>query len=157
MNLRPPAPKAGALPGCATPRTHRKAYHLFVSVGRGIRQVLVPNIAEPRKSVGSASRRPNSAGHTILKYPEVSSKPRQPHVSKEVGRHTERIDYEPVGSSSDRKDAARPFLQFLGQLLVEREGMIRWTNIECAREGLAGLGRLPTDAELLAAVRALPM
>jgi len=50
-----------------------------------------------------------------------------------------------VGTSSDRQDAARPFLQFLGQFLLDREGMIRWTNIECAREGLAGLGRFPTD------------
>ena len=62
--------------------------------------------------------------------------------------------FEPT--STDRGDAARPFLQFLGQFLVDREGIIRWTNIECAREGLAGLGRFPTDEELLAAVRALP-
>jgi hypothetical protein len=34
--------------------------------------------------------------------------------------------------------------------------MIRWTNIECAREGLAGLGKFPTDEEVLGAVRALP-
>jgi hypothetical protein len=34
--------------------------------------------------------------------------------------------------------------------------MICWTNIECAREDLAGLGRFPTHEELLAAVRALP-
>ena len=83
MNLRLPAPKAGALPGCATPRTFRKAYHFFVRLGRGIRQVLVPTLAAPRKSVGFASRRPNSAGHTILKYAEASSKNRQPHVSEE--------------------------------------------------------------------------
>lgn len=57
---------------------------------------------------------------------------------------------------TDREDAARPYLQFLGQFLVDREGIIRWTNIECAREGLAGLGKFPTDEELLAAVRALP-
>jgi len=31
----------------------------------------------------SASRRPKPAGHTILKYPEVSSKDRQPHVSED--------------------------------------------------------------------------
>jgi len=61
--------------------------------------------------------------------------------------------FEPT--STDRQDAARPFLQFLGQFLVDREGTIRWTNIECAREGLAGLGRFPTNEELLAAVRAL--
>jgi hypothetical protein len=57
---------------------------------------------------------------------------------------------------TDREDAARPFLQFLGQFLVDREGIIRWTNVECAREGLAGLGKFRTDEELLVAVRALP-
>jgi len=59
-------------------------------------------------------------------------------------------------SPTDREDAARPYLQFLGQFLVDREGNIRWTSIECSREGLAGLGRFPTDDQLLAAVRALP-
>lgn len=54
----------------------------------------------------------------------------------------------------DRADAARPYLQLSAQFLVDREGTIRWTNIECGREGLAGLGKFPTDDELLAAVRA---
>lgn len=62
--------------------------------------------------------------------------------------------FEPT--STDRDDAARPYIQFLGQFLVDREGVVRWTNVECEREGLAGLGKFPTDAELLAAVRALP-
>ena len=57
---------------------------------------------------------------------------------------------------TDREDAARPHLQLLGQFLVDREGTIRWTNIECAREGVAGIGKFPTVDELLAAVRALP-
>ncbi len=55
----------------------------------------------------------------------------------------------------DRADAAQPNLQLSAQFLVDREGIIRWTNIECAPEGLAGLGKFPTDEELLAAVRAL--
>jgi hypothetical protein len=57
---------------------------------------------------------------------------------------------------TDRDDAKRPYLQFVGQFLVDREGIIRWTNIECDHEGLAGMGQFPTDQELLAAVRALP-
>jgi len=57
---------------------------------------------------------------------------------------------------TDRKDAGRLYLQYEGQFLVDREGIIRWTNIECAREGLAGLGKFPSDEELLTAVRALP-
>ena len=59
-------------------------------------------------------------------------------------------------TAADREDAARPFLQLLGQFLVDREGIIRWASVECAQEGLAGLGAFPTDGELLAAVRAVP-
>lgn len=54
---------------------------------------------------------------------------------------------------TDREDAARPFLQLLGQFLIDREGIIRWTNIECGQEGLAGLGQFPRDEVLLAAAR----
>jgi hypothetical protein len=46
--------------------------------------------------------------------------------------------------------------QLKGQFLIDREGIVRWVNIECAVEGLAGAGKFPTDPEILAAVRALP-
>jgi hypothetical protein len=59
-------------------------------------------------------------------------------------------------TDTDRHDAARPYRQHLGQYLVDRDGIVRWTNIECARDGLAGLGQFPADEELLAAARALP-
>lgn len=75
---------------------------------------------------------------------------------REASAALSRLDhFEPT--PTDREDAARPYLQVLGQFLVDREGIIRWTNIECAaQEGLAGLGKFPTDEELLTAVRALP-
>jgi len=56
---------------------------------------------------------------------------------------------------TDREDAAQPFLQLLGQFLIDREGLIRWTNIECAQEGLASLGQFPSDEVLLSAARAV--
>ena len=46
--------------------------------------------------------------------------------------------FEPT--STDLEDAARPYLQFLGQFLIDREGVIRWTSLECSGESLAGLG-----------------
>jgi hypothetical protein len=46
--------------------------------------------------------------------------------------------------------------QLKAQFLIDREGIVRWVNIECAVEGLAGVGKFPTDAEILAAVRTLP-
>jgi hypothetical protein len=52
-------------------------------------------------------------------------------------------------------DIERHQAQLIGQFLIDRDGVIRWTNIECERDGLEGLARFPTDDELLAAARAL--
>lgn len=59
----------------------------------------------------------------------------------------ERTDY--------TSDLERHQVQFTAQFLLDRAGVIRWANIECARDGLEGLDRMPTDAEFLAAARAL--
>lgn len=45
-------------------------------------------------------------------------------------------------------------VQFTAQFLIDRTGVIRWSNVECARDGLVeGLDRFPTDDELLTAAR----
>jgi len=45
--------------------------------------------------------------------------------------------------------------QFTAQFLIDRTGVIRWSNVECARESLAeGLEKFPTEDELLTAARA---
>ena len=41
------------------------------------------------------------------------------------------------------------------QFLVDRSGVVRWSNIECANDGFAGFGRFPTEDELLGALRVL--
>lgn len=46
--------------------------------------------------------------------------------------------------------------QLVGQFLLDRQGVVRWVNVEGARQGLAGMGKFPTDDELLGAVRELP-
>ena len=43
----------------------------------------------------------------------------------------------------------------IGQFLVDRDGIVRWVNIEGATEGLAGLEKFPTDEELLIAAQRL--
>src|SRR5688572_12623022 len=43
--------------------------------------------------------------------------------------------------------------QLVGQFLVDRDGIVRWVNIEGAEEGLAGLEKFPTDDEFVAAAR----
>jgi peroxiredoxin len=56
---------------------------------------------------------------------------------------------------TDRDNAARPFRQLLGQFLIDQEGLIRWTNVECALDGLAGLGQFPSVEVLRVAARAV--
>ena len=56
---------------------------------------------------------------------------------------------------SDRTELERHFPLKVGQFLVDRDGIVRWVNIEGAEEGLAGAGKFPTDDELLAAARTL--
>lgn len=56
---------------------------------------------------------------------------------------------------SDTADLERHRAQGTGQFLVDASGTVRWANIECAREGLAGVDKFPADEELLAAARAL--
>ena len=58
-------------------------------------------------------------------------------------------------TETDRRDSERQFPQLKGQFLVDREGIVRWANIEGATEGLAGIGKFPTEQELVAAARAL--
>jgi len=59
-------------------------------------------------------------------------------------------------TETDQAEMQGQWPQLKGQFLIDREGIVRWTNIECAVEGLAGVGKFPTDAEILAAVHALP-
>lgn len=54
-------------------------------------------------------------------------------------------------TETDARDFERQGIQLKGQFLLDRDGIVRWANIECASEGLAGFGKFPTDAELLEA------
>lgn len=58
-------------------------------------------------------------------------------------------------NETDQAEMSRQFPQLKGQFLIDREGIVRWANIECS-EGLSGLGKLPTEEEILKAARALP-
>jgi peroxiredoxin len=56
----------------------------------------------------------------------------------------------------DRRDwSDRYGGQLIGQFLVDREGIVRWANIEGVKEGLAGLEKFPTDEQFLEAARQL--
>ncbi|MDX1374798.1 MAG: peroxiredoxin-like family protein [Burkholderiales bacterium] len=58
-------------------------------------------------------------------------------------------------TETDVRDFERQGIQLKGQFLLDRDGIVRWANIECASEGLAGFGKFPTDEELLGAVGTL--
>jgi peroxiredoxin len=59
-------------------------------------------------------------------------------------------------TDTDQAEMMRQFPQLKGQFLIDRDGIVRWANIECASEGLSGLGKFPAEDEIVAAVRALP-
>jgi peroxiredoxin len=63
-------------------------------------------------------------------------------------------------TETDQDDAQQQWrwdhaTQLIGQFLIDRGGIVRWGNIEGAKEGDALLGKFPSDEELLAAARAL--
>jgi peroxiredoxin len=58
-----------------------------------------------------------------------------------------------IQNETDHADMERQFPQLKGQFLIDREGFVRWANVECAKEGLAGVGKFPSPDEILAVVR----
>jgi peroxiredoxin len=61
-----------------------------------------------------------------------------------------------VENDADKADLYRQWPQLKGQFLIDRDGIVRWANVECATEGLAGIGKFPSEDEILTAARALP-
>jgi peroxiredoxin len=60
------------------------------------------------------------------------------------------------GTAVDEADMNRQWPQLKGIFLIDRDGIVRWTYIECATEGVAGIGKFPSEQDILAAARALP-
>lgn len=58
-------------------------------------------------------------------------------------------------TEDDLAEGRRHGVQFTAQFLVDRDGIVRWTNIECATDGLAGFERFPSQEGLLTAARTL--
>jgi peroxiredoxin len=58
-------------------------------------------------------------------------------------------------NETDRADVERQWPQRKGQFQIDRDGIVRWANIECAADGLTGVGRFPSADEVLAAAQAL--
>jgi peroxiredoxin len=58
-------------------------------------------------------------------------------------------------TKTDQADMERQWPQLKGQFLIDRAGIVRWANIECAGEGLAGLSKFPPEESILGAARGL--
>jgi len=80
----------------------------------------------------------------------------QPLPVAEAAVALERLDgFTPT--ETDQAELQRQWPQLKGQFLIDREGIVRWTNIEASGpDGIAGLGKFPTVEEILAAIRAVP-
>jgi peroxiredoxin len=61
----------------------------------------------------------------------------------------DRFEYVP----SDNQEIEQQFPMDTGQFLVDPEGIVRWIHLESAGEGLAGMGKVPSEDELLALAR----
>jgi peroxiredoxin len=59
-------------------------------------------------------------------------------------------------SAADLRDIERQWPQTKGQFLIDRDGIVRWANVEAPSAGIAQVGKFPSDEELLAAARCLP-
>ena len=55
-----------------------------------------------------------------------------------------------VRTPTDQREMESNFTQMKGQFLIDRQGVVRWLNIEC-QEGISGLGKFPTQDELITA------
>ena len=53
-------------------------------------------------------------------------------------------------NDTDRRDIERQWPQLKGQFLIDRAGIVRWANVELPTEGVAEVGKFPSDEELLA-------
>ena len=125
------------------------------------RPVAVPLAADPELTTHRAYGLPNCAPTPQIwqvigsKYAELARDLRIPATDmaaiQEALAH--RDGYEAV--AADQDDIQRHRIQFVGQFLIDRGGIIRWTNIEGAKEDLAGMERFPTDEEVLAAAQRL--
>jgi peroxiredoxin len=58
-----------------------------------------------------------------------------------------------TGTPVDQIDMERQWPMLKGYFMIDRGGIVRWANVECAAEGLAGIGKFPSEAELLTAAR----
>ena len=56
-------------------------------------------------------------------------------------------------TEADGRDIERQWPLVKAQFFVDRDGIVRWANVETEADGLPGIGKFPSDDEILAAAR----
>lgn len=59
-------------------------------------------------------------------------------------------------TAADQRDVELQWPQLKAFYLIDRDAIVRWAYVECAEEGLPGLGKTPSAERIYAAARALP-
>jgi peroxiredoxin len=77
-----------------------------------------------------------------------------PVPATEIGAILDRADnYRRTEADTEELEIQWPMLR--AQFLVDGDSIVRWANVECAKEGLAGFGKFPSTAEVLDAAQQL--
>lgn len=121
----------------------------------------------PRMRMGAD---PDLVTHRAYGLPSFAITPEaydiaQAAAARELRRMKQAVPADPFGAltrldgyeetEADEADLQRHQAQLTGHFLVDRDGVVRRAYIECAREGLAGFGDMPTEEEILGWARAL--
>jgi peroxiredoxin len=56
-------------------------------------------------------------------------------------------------TEADRVEIERHWQQLKGQFMIDREGVVRWTSIECLKDGYEGIAKFPSADEILHAAK----
>jgi peroxiredoxin len=95
------------------------------------------------------------ASRRTVKIDAMGELPRPVLVREAYKALQERDRFElTAGDSLEEEHQNSPGLLETGQFLVDKDGIVRWVNLELSREGVGGLGKFPSDEELLAVARA---
>ena len=70
----------------------------------------------------------------------------------DAGKALDELDHFEM-TETDTRESQEHFPLDVVQFLIDRGGIVRWANLESAGEGLAGVGKFPSDEELLAVAR----
>jgi len=60
-----------------------------------------------------------------------------------------------AATPTDEAERDRQFPQLKGLFMIDRDGIVRWSYIECATDGAAGVGKIPSAEQIVGAARSL--